>query len=174
MVKIGDPDSVHPADLVAIARADPPSRRPDVVGLKHRLLRQPLLGQMIGKNDVRAVADMKPSRQVHPHAFECLDLLEQSRRVNHHAVADHAIGPRPTNPRRYQRQLVRHAVNHDGVPGIGPALVPHHHIVLIAKQIDDLPLRLVTPLQTNHTRRTHSTLSLPYSSRQSWSLGVVK
>ena len=111
---------------------------------------------------MRPVADMKPPADVDPLARQRVDLLEQSRGVNHDPVAHDRIDPGPQDPGRHQRQLVSHPVDDDRVPRVGPSLITHDHIMLIAKQVDDLSLGLVTPLQTHHTRRTHSKASPVY------------
>jgi hypothetical protein len=41
------------------------------------------------------------------------------------------------------------------VAGVGAALVAHDRVVLVAQQVDDLPLGLITPLQTDDTSRWH-------------------
>ena len=94
MVEVGHADAVDPADLVAIARPDPPARRAQVVGRRGRLLGQPLLCQVIRQDHVGPVADVQPVADLDPLAAQRLDLLEQGRRVNHHAVADDAVNPR--------------------------------------------------------------------------------
>ena len=66
VVQVADPDAVDPADLVAIARADPAAGRAQVVGGRGRLLGQPLLGQVIGQDHVGPVADVQPAADVDP------------------------------------------------------------------------------------------------------------
>ena len=79
--------------------------------------------------------------------------------MDHHAVADDAVDPRPEDPRRNQRELVGYALHDDRVTGVGPPLVSYDHVVLIAQQVDDLPLGLVSPLKPHHARRTHGACS---------------
>ena len=103
MVKITDAHPVHPANLVAIARPDPAARCSQVIGRGSRFLGQPLLFQMIGQDHVRAVADVQPVADLDPLAAQRVDLLEQGRRMNHHAVADDCVNARPKYPRGHQR-----------------------------------------------------------------------
>ena len=66
VVEVADPDAVDPADLVAVARADPAPGRAEVVGGRGRLLGQPLLGQVVGQDHVGPVADVQPAADVDP------------------------------------------------------------------------------------------------------------
>ena len=45
--------------------------------------------------------------------------------------------------------------------GVGPALVADHDVVLLGQQVDDLPLGLVAPLQSDDTRCRHRTRPQP-------------
>ena len=85
--------------------------------------------------------------------------FEQGGGMDHHAVADHAVDPRPEDAGRDQRELVRHPVGDDRVPGVGPPLIAHDGVVLVAEQVDDLPLGLVSPLQAHHASRSHGATS---------------
>ena len=66
VVEVADPDAVDAADLVLVAGADPAPGRAEVVGLRQRLLGQPLLGQVVREDDVGAVADVEPALDVDP------------------------------------------------------------------------------------------------------------
>ena len=162
MIEVADANPMNPADLVSIARTDPPARRPQMVGLRGRLFGQPLLFQVIGKDDVGPVTDVEPAADVDPLGRQRLDLLEQSRGVDHNPIADDRVDPGTQNPGRHQRELVSHAVDDDRVPRVGPSLITHDHVVPVAQQVDDFSLGLVTPLQTHHTRRTHGRASPVY------------
>ena len=120
MEQVGDADPVDPADLVAIARADPAPGRPQVVGRRRGFLGQPLLGQVIGQDHVGPVADVQAIAEVDALSGQPVDLLEQGRRMDHHAVADDAVDPLAEDPGRHQRELVRHALVNDRVPRVGP------------------------------------------------------
>ena len=82
--------------------------------------------------------------------------------MDHHAVADHRVDARPEDAGRHQRKLVGHPVDDDRMPGVGPPLIAHDHVVLVAEQVDDLPLGLVAPLKPHHARRTHGESSPVY------------
>jgi hypothetical protein len=114
-----------------------------------------------------SIADVESLTDVDPLAGKGSDLLEQSGRVDHHAVANDAIDARPENSGRHQRKLVSRPADNDRVACIRPALVANDDVVLVAEQIDDFPFRLISPLKTHHTRRTHSGTSPSLSSRPS-------
>ncbi len=104
---------------------------------------------------------------VDPLPGERLDLLQERRRMNHDAVADDAVDPRPKDAGRDERELVRHPVGDDRMPGVGPPLIAHDGVMPVAEPVDDLPLGLVAPLQAHHASRRHGVLSLR-SSRFEW------
>ncbi len=99
------------------------------------------------------VADEQPALGLDPLPGQGLDLLEQGRRVDHHAVADHAVDPRPEQAGRHQRELVRDPVGDDRVAGVRPALIPHDHVVPVAEPVHDLPLGLIAPLKPHDAGR---------------------
>ena len=95
--------------------------------------------------------------------------------MDDHAVADDAVDPLAENAGGDQRELVGHPLVNDRVPRVGPSLVPHDDVVLVAEQVDNLPLRLITPLETHDARRAHG---IPLRSNpdddRARSLGIVK
>ena len=95
--------------------------------------------------------------------------------MNDHAIADDAVDPLAENAGGNQRELVRHPLMNDRVPRVGPSLIAHDDVVLVAEQVDDLPLGLITPLKTHDARRTHG---IPLRSHpdgdRARSLGIVK
>ena len=104
------------------------------------------------------VADVQPVAEIDPLRRQPLDLLEQGRRMDDHAVADDAFDSLAEDPGRNQRELVCDALVDNRMPGVGPSLVPHDDVVLVAEQVDDLPLGLIAPLKAHDARRTHGIL----------------
>ena len=103
------------------------------------------------------VADeqIRPNRD--PGRAELLDLLAKPRRVDDHAVADDRRDLRLQDAGGQQRQLERPVPPDDGVPRVRPAVVPDHEVVPVGQEVDDLPLRLVPPLQPDDARGGHKT-----------------
>ncbi len=159
VVEIGHPDAMHPAHLVAIAGTDPAPGRTQVVGRGGRFLGQPLFGQMVWQDDVCPVADVQPPTHVDALRRQGFKLLQQGGRMDDHAIADDAVDPWAEDSRRNQRELVGHAFHDDRVPGVGAPLIPNDHIMLVAQQVNDLPLGLISPLKPHHARRTHGACS---------------
>ena len=91
---------------------------------------------------------------------QAIDFLQQAERVDDHAGRHDALHVRPENAAGNQRELERLPVHHHSMPGVGPALVADHDIVAVGKEIDDLPLGFITPLQSNDTRSRHDLLSI--------------
>jgi hypothetical protein len=100
----------------------------------------------MGEDHVCPVADVEPAADLDPLADEGLDLFEQCRGVDHDPVADDAIDARAKDARGQERELVRHAPGDHRVPRIGAALVTYDRIVLVAEEVNDLPLGLIPPL----------------------------
>ena len=90
--------------------------------------------------------DTRSSPHEMPRDLERVDLVEQRRQVDHHAVADHRHDVVVQHAARHELQRVPLVADDDGVPGVVAALVAHHVGVLLGEQVDDLGLALVTPL----------------------------
>ena len=109
-----------------------------------------------------AVADVQPVANIDPLAPQRINLFQQRRRVNHDAIADDRMHALAKNPGRHQRELVRRTVDDNRMARVRPSLIPHDNVVPVAQKVDDLPLRLVAPLQAHHARRTHGKSSPAY------------
>ena len=68
---------------------------------------------------------------------------------------DDALHLGPENAAGHQREFVGLPLADHGMPGVGPALVADHDIVLVGQQVDDFALRLVAPLQADHASHRH-------------------
>ena len=153
--QVGNPDAVDPAHLVAIAGPDPAEGRSQVIGRGRGLFGQPLLGQVVRQNHMRAVADVQPVAEIDSLCRQPIDLLEQGRGMDDHAVADDAVDPLAQNPGGHQRELVSHALVNDRVPRVRAPLVADDHVVLVAEQVDNLSLGLIAPLEAHDATRAH-------------------
>jgi len=98
---------------------------------------------------MRAVADVHAVAEIDSLCRQPIDLLEQGRGMDDHAVADDAVDPLAENAGGHQRELVSHALVNDRVPRIRAPLVADDHVVLVAEQVDNLSLGLVSPLETH-------------------------
>ena len=88
-----------------------------------------------------------------------VDLLEDRRRVDDHAGRDDVHHARRQNAAGNVVQLVGLVADDDRMPGVGPALIADDDLVPRGQQIDELPLGLVAPLQTDHARSRHDRFS---------------
>ena len=100
--QVGNPDAVDPAHLVAIAWPNPAERGSEVIGRGRGLFGQPLLGQVVRENHVRTVADVQSAAEIDSLCRQPIDLLEQGRGMDDHAVADDAVDPLAQNPGGHQ------------------------------------------------------------------------
>ena len=142
------------ADLVAVARTDAAQRGADrfVAALP---VQQAVLLEVPGEDHVCPIADDQVVGHLHAEFCERVDFFEQRGGVQHHAGGDDAPHFGAENAAGYQREFIGPAVADDGVSGIGPTLVADHDFVSLGQQVDDFPLRLVAPLQTNHASNRH-------------------
>ena len=100
---------------------------------------------------------MQVSAHRHAAGDQAVDLLQQAGRIEDHAGGHHALDLGAEDAAGDQRQLEGLAADDHGMAGVGPALVADDDVVLLGEQIDDLPLGLVAPLQSDDTRGRHGT-----------------
>ncbi|GAK51065.1 hypothetical protein U14_02307 [Candidatus Moduliflexus flocculans] len=72
--------------------------------------------------------------------------MQQRFRVNHNAIADHALFAGMQHPRRKQMQHKLPVADFDGMPGVMPALITGDHIEFICQHIYNFAFALVAPL----------------------------
>ena len=77
---------------------------------------------------------------------ESIRFDEESLRIDHHAVAEHARLAAMHDARRQQVQHERLIADLDRVAGVVPALVARDDIETLCEQIDDLAFTFVAPL----------------------------
>ena len=60
-----------------------------------------------------------------------------------------------STPGGQERELERAVAPDDGVAGVGPAVVPHDVVEVVAEEVGDLAFGFVAPLQADDTRCGH-------------------
>ena len=145
--RIQQVDDPQPAamHLVLVRRPDAAAGRADLRPSR-RVLRRQLDHAVVGQNHLRAVRDKELAVDLQARVLQLLHLAQERHRVQHHAVADHALALRPQHAAGNQLQHKLLAGDDDGVPGVVPARVARHHGELLAQHIDDLALALIAPL----------------------------
>src|SRR6266853_6750132 len=78
--------------------------------------------------------------------FQLVHLLDQRLRRKDHAVADVAVDALPEDARGNQVQNGFLAADHQGMPGVVPALEAHHALGMVGEPVHHLALALVAPL----------------------------
>ena len=145
-----DPDA---GCLVGIRRPDPTTRRADL-----QLAQAPLAGavqrNMPRHDQMRVARDEDEAVRPVPAGLELVELPDQHLRVDDAARADRA-GDAGDDPRRDRPDLVRLAVDDDGVPRVRATLVAADEVGLLGEQVDDLALPLVAPLRADDHGRGH-------------------
>ena len=107
---------------------------------------------MIGQDDLGAVADEERAIDLDAHVAQPADFLEEGDRIEHDAVADHAVAARAQHAAGNQLQDELLAVDDDRVPGIVSAGIARHDREAFRQHVDDLALALVSPLRANDDR----------------------
>src|SRR4029079_18139828 len=105
---------------------------------------------VIRQDEVRLVADEQAIADVDAQPGPHVDLGEQRRRVDDHAVADDAGDAVVQDAGRDEVQDVLLAAHVDGVAGVVTALIAGHHVEPRRHQIDDLALAFIAPLGAQH------------------------
>jgi len=122
------------------------------------LLLQLIQRQVIRHHHMRTATDMK-ILSGNAGGTQHLELLDQGRRRDHHAVPKDARHVRPGDTRGYLMQLENRVTHDDSVPGIRATLVTHDHRSALGEVIGDLAFALVTPLSAKHDGYRHRTSS---------------
>src|SRR5262249_48555012 len=79
--------------------------------------------------------------------FALAELLEQHLRIDHHAVAEHALlAAAAQDARRNEVRDQLLPVDDERVTGVGAATVAEHDVGELGVEVDDLALPLVAPL----------------------------
>ena len=100
-----------------------------------------------GQDQRRVVGDPQGGgRDIDALRLDALDLVDEMPGIDDDAVADHRELAAADHAGGQQRQLVRHSVDDQRVPGIVAALKTDHDVGLLGEPVDDLALALVAPL----------------------------
>jgi hypothetical protein len=105
--------------------------------------------QVVRHDQVRVGADLQAAH-VDPAGLEAVDLAGEHLRVDDDAVADDAALALVEDAAGDQVQGELLAVAHDRMAGVVAALEADDGVGSLGKEIDDLPLALVTPLGADH------------------------
>ncbi len=139
---VAEPDA-DPRRLVAVGGTDAPLGRPD---LALAALAALVDAAVVGEDQMGGLAQEEAALGLDPPAVQPLDLLDQRRHVDDHAVADHAGLPRPEDAGGDQLEDELLLAHLDGVARVVAALAADHHVDLAGQHVDDLALALVAPL----------------------------
>ena len=142
----------EPHGLVRVGRPDAALRRPDP-----ELAEAALAGAVdrdVPRHDHVRVARQVDALRRDAARLEVVQLLDEDRRVDDAARADHAFLA-PQDPRGHMAQLVGRAVGDDRVPGVRAAVVAADDVRVLRQEVDDLALALVAPLRADDHGRGH-------------------
>ena len=119
---------------------------------------------MVGKNQVRAIAQEQPPANFDAGFFQIFELAKQSHRIDHRAGADYGLLFRPQDAAGNELQDVAMIIEDDRVPGIVPAGIARGVIERRGHVVDDLALPFVAPLRA-YDRNCFSAGLLRHSQR---------
>ena len=137
-----------PAHLVFVSRAYASTGRADP-GLAPPLLIAFLNKPVVFKDKMRAIADKQPPLAGDPCRRQTVYLLFERNRVDHDPVTYGTLFLRMQDPGRNEMKNIFAAVNDYSMTGVVTALIAGYYVEMSSKQVDDLPLTLITPLGTN-------------------------
>jgi hypothetical protein len=101
---------------------------------------------VIRQHEVRAVAHVQATFDIHAIAHQLVHLGEKRFRVQHHSVADRAAHTGMQDPTRHLVQHERFRAQVDCVPSVRASLVAHHPIGSLCHHVNELALTFVAPL----------------------------
>ena len=155
--QVHDPHPVTALNLVAVRRADSAASGADLdpvlalfAGLFQCLV--------VGHDHVGDLADEETAGHRKTPGLEVLDLGQHRLRVDDHTVAHHASFVLVHNTRGDHVEDEFGVPNDNGMAGVGPTLIAHHHVGFEREIIDDLGLALVAPLRAQYDFRRHNDL----------------
>ena len=149
-----DADAVS-ADLVFVARADPPAGG-SYGGLALFLLPCEVERPVVGHDDMRVETYYKAlgcNTKTRPR--ESFHLFEKFARVEDDPVSDHALFALVQNSGRDEVEDVLSPHSHQGVACVVSALEPDDTVGLLGQQIDNFAFTLITPLGAHNDNVRH-------------------
>ena len=142
----------EPVRLVRVRRADPAVGCPDLQLPQAALTR--LVDERMPRHDQVRVPREPDELGGDATRLEVVQLIDHDLRVDHAAGADDALLA-ADDPGGDVLELVGLAVGHDGVAGVGTAVVAADEVGVLRQQVDDLPLPFVAPLRADDHGRWH-------------------
>jgi hypothetical protein len=101
---------------------------------------------------------------------ELIHLFNQGSRIHDNAVSDDTRRASVQDARGNEMKDVGSPFVDDGMPGIGPTLIPDDNIGIAGQDINDLALTLIAPLRPDDDEITHNVgMPQPVSTRKNGS-----
>src|SRR6202012_5247127 len=111
---------------------------------------------VIGEDDLRAVGYEELAIDTDAPVAQLLDFAQEGDRVEHHAVANHALAAGPQHAAGNQLQNKLLLAMNDRVPGVVPARVARHRAEPLAEHVYNFAFALIAPLGAQHYCRLRS------------------
>src|SRR4051794_15638209 len=96
-IQVAQSHSMRPANLIAITGSNAASGSADVLAIRRAFVERPIFREMPGEDHVCPIADAQIISVPGPATSEFVEFLNYTRRINHHARANHASDPRRKN-----------------------------------------------------------------------------
>ena len=101
------------------------------------------------QNELRSIGDQQATVGLDPRRLEAVDLFQQRRRRDHHAVTEHTLLFRVKDPGWDQVEREVPIGELHRMAGVMPALEANDGVETGTNQVDDLALTFVAPLKTD-------------------------
>lgn len=145
-----DAAAVH---LVGVGRADAALGRADLFGAGARLVER--VGALVVFEDQLGAVAQLDLFGVEALFGDGLHLLHQADRIDHYAVADHALHARAEDAGRNQMQHIAVLADLDGVTGVIAALKADDHVDVAGQHVDQFSFAFVSPLSSDQNINRH-------------------
>jgi hypothetical protein len=121
---------------------------------------------VVGKHEMRGIADEEVFSNLHPAGAESLDLPDEGDRIKNDAVADDAGLRFAEDARGDEVQDVFFALDDNCVTGVVAALAADDDFGIIGEVVDDFSFAFIAPLGADENGIGHADLKMRQGHRQ--------
>ena len=117
-----------------------------------RVLRRQLDQAVVGKNDVRAIADEEIAVHLDAGRAQGIDFLHEGERIEHDAITDDAAAAFAQHAARNELENKLLALDGNRMSGIVTAGITRNHLEALGQNVNDFAFAFVAPLRSDDDR----------------------
>ena len=139
-IQVAQTNGERTGHLVAVTWSDAAHRRADVLAAGAAFIQNRVFGDVPGKDHVGPIAEHQIAADLDAAGSQAVDLLEDARRIEHHAAGDNALHPGAEDAAGNQREFVGLAAGDNRVARIAAPLIANDDVVLSVSRSTSFPL----------------------------------